>query len=111
MSKDKNDLRTFRKRTDLTQSDIGFLLNQPDNASICRYEQGERKPPMEMVLLYHLLFDVPVHSLFEVQRDNINEDVIMRIGQLLDQLKKQHQSQRVRGRVEFLTAALARLTS
>ena len=111
MSKDKNDLRVYRKRTDLTQSDIGFLLNLPDTVSICRYEHGERKPPMEMVLLYHLLFNVPVHSLFEVKKDNINEDVIARIGQLLEALKKQHQSQRVRGRVEFLTAALNRLTT
>jgi DNA-binding XRE family transcriptional regulator len=111
MINDKNNLRAFRKRTDLTQSDIGFLMNHLDHISVCRYEHGERKPPMEMVLLYHLLFDVPVHSLFEIQTDNINEDLIVRIGQLIDQLKKQEPSQRVNSRIAFLTSALTRLIS
>lgn len=111
MRHDKNYLRVFRKKTDITQSDIGFLLNQPDNIKICRYEQGERRPPMDMVLLYHLLFDVPVHSLFEIQRDNINEDLIVRIETLIKELKQREQSQRVKSRIAFLTGALTRLTA
>lgn len=111
MPNDKNYLREYRKRTALTQADIGFLLNQPDTVSICRYEHGERKPPMEMVLLYHLLFNVPVHSLFEIQKDNLNEDVIVRIGQLLEQLKQRSPSQRVNSRIAFLTEVLTRLTA
>ena len=111
MVNDKNYLRAFRKRTAITQTDIGFLLNQPDTISICRYEQGERKPPMEMILLYHLLFDVPVHTLFEIQKDNLNEDVIMRLEQLINNLKLREPSQRVNSRIAFLTATLKRLTA
>ena len=111
MSTEKNLLREFRRRTAITQSDIGFLMNQSDTISICRYEQGERKPPMEMILLYHLLFDVPVHSLFEVQTDNINEDLIVRISQLIEKLKLRNPSQRINSRIAFLTGVFARLTS
>jgi transcriptional regulator with XRE-family HTH domain len=111
MPNDKNYLRAFRKRTDITQSDIGFLMDQPDKVSICRYEQGERKPPLEMALLYHLLFDAPIHSLFEIQKDNLNEDLIIRIGLLINELKQQSPSQRVKSRIIFLTSALNRLTA
>lgn len=110
MRYNKNYLRQYRKLTDITQSDIGFLLNQPDNIKICRYEQGERKPPMDMILLYHLLFNVPVDSLFEIQKDNLNEDLIVRINSLIHELKQHEPSQRVRNRIEFLTNALTRLT-
>jgi hypothetical protein len=86
-------------------------MNQPDTISICRYDQGERKPPMEMILLYHLLFDVPVHTLFEIQKDNLNEDVIVRIEQLINNLKLREPSQRVNSRIAFLTSVLARLSA
>jgi transcriptional regulator with XRE-family HTH domain len=111
MFNDKNYLSKFRKRTDITQSDIGFLLNMPDNVTICRYEQGERKPPVEMVLLYHLLFDVPMQSLFEIQKDNLNEDLIVRIRQLINELKQHAPSQRIRSRIAFLMEALSKLTA
>lgn len=111
MSHDKNYLRSFRKRTAITQSDIGFLMNNRDKIDICRFEQGERQPPVEMALLYHLLFDAPIHSLFEIQKDNLNEDLIVRIGRLLDELKQQAPSQRVNSRIAFLTSTLTRLSS
>jgi transcriptional regulator with XRE-family HTH domain len=111
MSNDKNYLSKFRKQTDITQSDISFLLNLPDIFTVCRFEQGERKPPLEMILLYHLLFDAPVQSLFEIQKDNLNEDLIVRIRQLINELKQHAPSQRTRNRIAFLMETLTKLTA
>lgn len=106
-----NYLRVFRKRSDLMQSDIGFLMNQPDYSNISRCEKGQRKPNIEMLLLYHLLFDVPIESLFERQKDALNEDLIIRIELLLKELKQVEQSPKVNSRIAFLASTLTRLTA
>lgn len=106
-----NYLRVFRKRTDLTPSDIGFLLNRPDYSNISRCEKGYRKPNIEMLLLYHLLFNVPIDSLFERQKDDLNEDLIVRLGLLIQRLKQLEQDPMVNSRITFLASALSRLTA
>jgi transcriptional regulator with XRE-family HTH domain len=106
-----NYLRAFRKRTDLKQSDISFLLNQPDYSSISRCEKGHRNPSIEILLLYHLLFNVPIDSLFERQKDDLNEDLIVRIDLLIKELQQLEPSRKVNGRIAFLASTLTRLIS
>ena len=106
-----NFLRTFRKQTDVTQSDIGFLMNLPDYSNISRWEKGHRTPSIEMLLLYHLLFNVPIDALFERQKNGMNEYLINRIELLIKDLKQLEQSPKVDSRIAFLASALTRLIS
>lgn|GEM_PF-799894 len=111
MSNEHNYLRESRKRTDISQYDIGFLLNLPDYSNVCRWEQGQRKPTVDMILLYHLLFDVPVETLFEHQKDSMKEDLIVRLDLLIMELRQVKPTPKVNSRIAFLTSALARLSA
>ena len=105
------DLRSFRKKTDLTQTDIGFIMNLPDYSNISRWEKGLRKPTAEMLLVYHLLFEIPFENLFQELKESLCANVVPRIGLLIHELKKQEPSRKVNSRIAFLTAVLKRLTA
>ena len=104
------DLRAFRKQTDITQTDIGFIMNLLDYSNVSRSENGLRKPSIEMLLTYHLLFDVPFETLFDALKEKLSADIIPRIGLLIHELKQDEQTPKVKSRISFLTSALARLT-
>lgn len=104
-------MRGFRKRTDITQSDIGFLMNLPDYSKISRWEQGETKPTIEVLFVYHFLFDVPLNVLFERQMYGIHDYLVNRIRLLIQKLKQAEPDEKVNSRIAFLEAALTRLTA
>jgi transcriptional regulator with XRE-family HTH domain len=106
-----NYLRAYRKQTDITASDIGFLLNLPDFSNISRWEKGHRTPSIEMILLYHLLFKVPIEALFERQKNGLSNYLMNRIELLLKELKQQEQSPKVISRIAFLTDTYKRISA
>ena len=104
-------LRSSRKKTDITQSDMGFLMQLSDCSNISRCENGDRRASLDMLLVYHLLFDIPLLPLFEVRKDNLIEDLIVRVTDLLQQLRREKETPKIKGRIAFLTEALTRLTA
>ena len=59
-----NYLRTFRKRSYLSQDEITYLLGCRNGSKISRYERFSREPTLETVLKYRAVFRVPTHELF-----------------------------------------------
>ena len=105
-----NYLRTYRKQTQITQSDIAFLLDKEDNSNLSRCEKGKRSPSMEMIMVYHLLFNTPVISFFTNQRDAVKQHLIRRIKELIDDLEREEPTENIQSRMEYLKSALSRLT-
>ena len=105
------DLRSFRKKTDITQTDMGFIMNLPDYSNISRCEKGLRRPSTEMLLAYHLLFEIPFEHLFQELKESLCANMIPRIGLLIHELKKQEPTRKLNSRIAFLNAALKRLTA
>lgn len=104
-----NYLRMHRKKSRLLQSDIAFLLQLEDVSNISRWEAGDRKPKMDALMTYHLLFDIRIDSLYERQKGRYEELLIDRLKQLLQSLESAKPSQRTGTRVAFIKEALARL--
>ena len=104
-------LHKFRKQTDITQSDMGFLMNRRDDIHICRAETGKRTPSIEMLLVYHLLFNTPIDSFLQIQKDDVIEDLIVRVGLLIHKLKQMEATPTAKSRIAFLTSVQARLTA
>jgi DNA-binding XRE family transcriptional regulator len=48
----ENYLRSYRKKSGLTQREVAFLLGWDDGAQISRYEKRERRPPIETALAF-----------------------------------------------------------
>jgi len=104
-------LRMYRKRSQLTQSDIAFIMGLPEYTNISHWEKGRRTPNTEMILLYHLLFDVPVETLFNGQKDILSESVVERIESLITNLNQMESSPKIARRIAFLESTLKRLKS
>jgi len=57
-------LRTYRRRSGLSQEDLAFLLGLKSGQIISRYERLDRVPSLETVLACQLLFDALPHELY-----------------------------------------------
>jgi len=58
-----NYLRTYRRYTGLSQGDVGFLLGC-DGSAVTRYERAVRKPALEDILAYEMIFGAAARDLF-----------------------------------------------
>jgi transcriptional regulator with XRE-family HTH domain len=109
MSPPINFLRIYRKRSPLTQADIAFLIKFPDYSNISRYEKGQRTPSIELLLLYHHLFNASMESFFEPQSEIIRADLLERIQPLIINLKNEGEKSND-SRIKFLEQVFIRLT-
>ena len=71
----ENYLRTYRKRSGLTQHEVGFLLGRQNGAQVSRYEKRRRLPPLEAALACEEIFGVPVAELFAGVRQAVGRDI------------------------------------
>ena len=86
----QNYLRTYRKRSGLSQDEMAFLLGCRTGTKVSRYERFARKPALETALAYRAIFGAPV------------EDVFAGVYQKVEK--------RISSRAQFLTRKLNRAT-
>ena len=73
-----NYLRTYRKRSYLSQDEVAYLLGCKNGSKISRYEHFTRKPTLETVFRYAVLFGVPGRDLFAGIFEKAEKDVSRR---------------------------------
>lgn len=106
-----NYLRTYRRQTRITQSDIAFLLSFPYKNEICRHEKGKRPPSLDVVLAYHVLFNVPILDFFPRQLAAVKQGMADRIPLLVDMLKQQEMTDALQSRIDSLNDTFTRLAN
>jgi transcriptional regulator with XRE-family HTH domain len=106
-----NYLRIVRKRTHLIQGDIASILKISDPANVSRWEQGQKTPNVEVLLVYHLLFDTPIETLFDRQKHALKKIIIPRIKERIWYLKTLDTDAKIQSRIAHLESILSRLTS
>ena len=57
-------LKTYRRRSGLSQDEIAFLLGCRSGAKVSRYEHRVRRPTLETALAYEAIFRVSAKELF-----------------------------------------------
>ena len=110
MNKTINHLRTYRKHTDISQYDIAMLLQLKGNTIVSRTEKGFRSPTIEMIVTYHLLFDIPFESLINNDVALVKDQLLERIPKLIAEIEGTENPKNGQTRVDFLKCALNRLT-
>lgn len=105
-----NQMRMVRKRTCLVQEDIAYILQCPDYASVSRWERGTKVPPVRLLILYHVLFDVPIEALFQRQRDEMAAYLRGRIHSRISHLRSRRGSAKIERRISFLEGTVKRLS-
>jgi DNA-binding XRE family transcriptional regulator len=83
-----NYLRTYRKRSALSQDEVAFLVGQKSGAKVCRYERFKQEPGLQTALAYVVIFQKPVSDLFPGLYQEIAENVRARAVKLEVQLNK-----------------------
>jgi hypothetical protein len=77
-----NHLRTHRKRSGLTQRQVGALLGYQKDVQISRHETSKAVPLLVSALGYHIIFRVPMHSLFPGIYEEVRESIEGRLREL-----------------------------
>ena len=83
----ENYLRTYRKRSGLTQREVAFLVGCRNGAQVSRYEKRRRLPPLRTALACEAAFGVPVSELFAGLREAAGKTVGERLGALKSKLE------------------------
>ncbi len=81
-----NSLSKYRRRVNIPLHDIAHLLNI-DISNLSKIEQGIREPNPRIILLYHILFKVPLLELFAEQYDELKVQLKRRSRTLVEQLQ------------------------
>ena len=66
-------LRTHRKHSGLSQSDVSFLVRLKNKAELSRYERNVRVPSLRTALACQELYGVAVSDLFAGLSDSVGE--------------------------------------
>ena len=69
-----NYLRTKRKHSGLSQSDVSFLVRLKDKSDLSRYERSLRQPSLRTALACQELYGIPVSDLFAGVSDFVAKD-------------------------------------
>jgi transcriptional regulator with XRE-family HTH domain len=77
-----NYLKAYRKKSGLSQRDLGRLLGYKDAGQVSRHERARSNPPLAAALAYELIFRAPIASLFAGTREEILRDIEMKLGEM-----------------------------
>ena len=86
-SKVRSYLRTYRKRSGLTQDEVAYLLGCQSGAKISRFERLAREPNLETALACQVIFGVPAEKLYPGMFAEVEQAVTERARSLAKRLQ------------------------
>lgn len=97
-----NLFKSVRKQTPLIIHDLQALLGRKCWASLSRVEAGKQKPTIEIILLYHIIFDIKLERLLEQEIYRIKKNLITRSLEQIDELRTQPSTVELFDRINYL---------
>ena len=80
-------LKTYRKRSGLSQDELAFLLGCRSGAKVSRYEQFARQPNLSTVFAYEVIFRASACDLFAGIYRQVERATLARARQLARRLQ------------------------
>ena len=84
----ENYLRTYRKRSGLSQDDVGFLLGCQNGTKVSMYERSARKPSVENLFAYEVVFGASARELFAGAYHKVQKKISKRAQLLTRKLNR-----------------------
>ena len=81
-------LRACRKRSGLSQREVGYLLGAKTKAQVSLYER-QHAPPLRTALAFEALFGAPVSEIFAGMRESVEKELKRRARSLASELQAQ----------------------
>jgi transcriptional regulator with XRE-family HTH domain len=104
-------LRTYRRRSGLTQAEVAFLLGTTSGAKMSRYERLSRRPNLQTALGLQAIFGLATKEILPRLFVAVERRIIARAHLLSRQLKQRADSSRTRRKLTFLSAFIAQRES
>ena len=89
-----NHLRTHRKKTGLSQRQLGQLLGHADKGFVSRHERARALPSLKAAFAYEVVFRTPASSIFPALRENVAGDIEARLVEMEDALGRRSAKER-----------------
>lgn len=102
-----NYLRSYRRRSGLSQGELAHLLGWKRAEVVSRIEQKRRPPTLKLVIACFILFGAPAAELFPDISASIEIDVMARVWEMYDNVQG-HPSAKNKKKIELFEAAIAR---
>lgn len=102
-----NYLRSYRRRSGLSQGELAHLLGWKRADIVSRIEQKRRPPTLKLVIACFVLFGAPAAELFPDISASIELDVMTRIWEMYETAQG-HPSAKNKKKIELFEAAIAR---
>lgn len=83
-----NSLRLHRRRTGLSQGELGRLLGYDDESAVAKHERFQAMPPFLIALGYEIIFQVPVSELFPGIAETVALGIEARLAEMEDELRQ-----------------------
>jgi transcriptional regulator with XRE-family HTH domain len=100
----ENYLRTYRKRSGLSQDEVAFLLGCQTGTKVSRYERFARKPALETALACRAIFRVPVEDIFAGVYQKVEKRISNRAQLLTRKLNRATPTSMATRKLELLQA-------
>ena len=94
-----NYLRTYRKHSGLSQSELSFLIRLKDKSELSRYERNVRQPSLRTALACQEVYGKPVSELFAGLSESVARDSRNRMKRLQARLQANSEAQSVGNRI------------
>lgn len=107
----KTYLRSYRRRSYLTQDETAFLIGSMCGTTVSRHERGLRLPEIENLMAYAIVLDVSVADLYKGVHHSVQETVASRARGMLNSLKKRPRTPIRDHKIAHLEGLLARCGS
>jgi transcriptional regulator with XRE-family HTH domain len=82
-----NYLTTYRRRSGLSQRELGLLLGYKNRGEVSRHEQHKASPPLSIALAYQVIYQVPVSTLFLGVHDAVKATIENRLATMEESLQ------------------------
>jgi transcriptional regulator with XRE-family HTH domain len=102
-------LRNYRKNSIFNQQDIAELLGTQDVIQVSQNETNTIHPQIELMLLYHILYKVPLNKFFPEQEKALIKRLQMRIPNIIDEWKCLTPNDVVTNKINYLRQILTDL--
>jgi transcriptional regulator with XRE-family HTH domain len=103
-----NYLRTYRKRSGLSQREVAFVLGCTSEAKVSRYEHGERLPSLESLFALEVIYGIPARELYAGVFDRIQRHTLKRINRLAERIQRDAEDRRHNRKLALLLGALGK---
>lgn len=102
-------LRKYRKDSIFNQKDISELLGTQDIIQVSQNETSSIHSQIELMLLYHILYKVPLDNFFPEQKQALIKRLRIRIPNIIDEWKCIPVNEIVISKIEYLQQLLFRI--